>query len=100
MTYPVLVPVSSKTDAERRERSSARLGGNLDNTAALEREAAAASRLPRKLPMKPVKIAKLGINVFDAVNLRGADRSGLSDPYAMVRVPGKPRTKHKTRVLK
>jgi len=105
MTYPVLVPVSSRTDATRSRKTATRLGGNLDASALLEpRTPGSTAKMVMTdhgaFPMRDVKIARLGISLISATGLRAADRSGLSDPYCVVRIPGRPKSKYATRVIK
>jgi hypothetical protein len=111
LTYPVLVEVSPKTSSQRIAKTAARLGGNLDATASdmmtqsmgsapSSARRAVAQKKPA-LPMKDVKIARLGINIMGASGLRAADRAnGRSDPFCVVRVPGRPKSKYTTRVIK
>lgn len=46
-----------------------------------------------------MKVARLGINIISASGLRGADRNGQSDPYCVVRCPGRPKSKYQTKVI-
>jgi hypothetical protein len=101
MVYPVLVETSPLTDEVRKKKTAARLGGTLPgDDGGGAPSSARASTVIKDFPMKDVKIAKLGVNLVSATGLRGADRNGLSDPYAAVRIPGRPKMKYSTRVIK
>jgi hypothetical protein len=101
MVYPVLVETAEKTDVARIMKSTARLGGHLDSAAStLSGGGTSSARRKPGLPRRDVKIARLGINLVSASGIRGADRSGLSDPYCVVRIPGRPKSKYSTRILK
>lgn len=105
--YPVLVDVSPRTDAVRHVKMASRLGGNLDASGLMSTQrigGPASARMVQTqngcFPARDVKVARLAINLISATGLRGADRSGLSDAYCVVRIPGRPKSKYATRVIK
>mmetsp|Transcript_115997 Transcript_115997/g.200588 ORF Transcript_115997/g.200588 Transcript_115997/m.200588 type:complete len:855 (+) Transcript_115997:102-2666(+) len=50
--------------------------------------------------MKEVRLARLGVSIHGARGLRAADRSGNSDPFCVVKIPGRPHSKFQTQVIR
>jgi hypothetical protein len=99
MVYPVLVPVVQGKKKANDDKVGSRLGGHMEEVASPP-ESGRTKTLRRTNTLRhEVKIARLGISIVSAQNLRAADRSGKSDPFCVCRVPGRPGSKCQTRVL-
>lgn len=100
MVYPVLVSVAPKLAAKRAQKEGVRLGGNIESPTATGDSSPVSARSPRKWKRlaKDVRIARLGISIHSAHNIRAADRGGNSDPYVVVKIPGRAKQKYTTKV--